>query len=450
MADSLRAAARLPGIRHSQGKQQAPHIFGDMNEYELKTSIDGLIIGMYVTRLDRPWLETPFPIEGVKIESADDIELMRRYASYVYIDTSKGPSPPPEFWITGGRNDFKLKATTPEAVTVNYKNRDDEYAKLQKCFYEIKITLEQEHGHAREIKEQLDRNLKKVMNDLRKGKSLDIVTVKQGVEATVNSILRNPSAFSLLLQLEKADEYAYAHSLGTSVWCAQFGRHLGLERSEIVNLALGGMLLDVGKVKLPTSLLHKREVISVEENTLIHQHVDHSLRILAATKAIHPEVMRMVATHHERADGSGYPEGLRNEEIPIYGRIAGIVDSYDAMTTKRPHTDKIYTPHEAINELYLCRGTCFQAELVEQFIQTVGLYPTGSLVEFESGEVGIVVEVNDLKRLFPTVMLILDKDKHPLPEFQTLNLSEGDRPDIKIARALPHAAYGIKMDQLFL
>ena len=421
-----------------------------MSDNELKTSIDGLTVGMYVTRLDRPWLETPFPFQGVRIESADDIELMRRYATYVFVDIEKGPSPLPEFWITGGRNEFRLNDTTPGSITINYKNRDDEYKKLQKCFYEIKTTLEHELGNAREIKAQIDFSLKKVMDDLYKGKTLDIDLVKQGVEATVDSILRNPSAFSLLLQMEKSDEYAYAHSLGTSVWCAQFGRHLGLERGDVINLALGGMLLDVGKVKLPTSLLHKREAISPEESTLIHQHVDHSLRILAGTKTIPADVLRMVATHHERANGSGYPEGIQNDAIPIYGRIAGIVDSYDAMTTKRPYTDDIYTPHEAINELYRCREISFQAELVEQFIQTVGLYPTGSLVEFESGEVGIVVEVNDLKRLYPTVMLILDKDKQPLAEFQTLNLSRSDRAGMKIIKALPHAAYGIKMDQLFL
>ena len=421
-----------------------------MSENEIKTSIDGLSIGMYVTRLDRPWLETPFALQGFKIESAEDIELLRRYSSYVYVDNEKGPSPHPQFWITGGPDKFKLKGAAPAPIKVNYRNTDDEYARLQKCFYEIRTSLDHEIANAREIKAEIDANLKKVMNDLRDGKALDIEVVKQGVEATVDSIIRNPSAFSLLLQMQKSDEYTYVHSLGTSVWCAQFGRHLGLERGEIINLALGGMLLDVGKVKLPLQLLHKREAISEDERTLIHQHVDQGLRILAATKAIPPDVLRMVATHHERANGLGYPEGIKNDDIPIYGRIAGIVDSYDAMTSKRPHTDAVMTPHEAINELYQCRGAAFQAELVEQFIQTVGLYPTGSLVEFNNGQVGVVIEVNDLKRLFPTVMLILDKDKQPLAEFLTLNLSKSNVQDLKIKKALPHGAYGIKMDQLFL
>lgn len=416
-------------------------------ENELKTSIDGLAVGMYVTRLDRPWLETPFPIEGVRINAVADIELLRRYTSFVYVDVKKGPSPPPRFWITGGAEQFEF---SDASVKPKFKSGDDEYTKLKKCFYEIKTSLDRELVHAKQAKDKIESSLKKLMSDLGKGRQLDIEVVKQGVEATVDSIIRNPSAFALLLQLEKSDEYTYAHSLGTSVWCAQFGRHLGLERKGIIDLALGGMLLDVGKIKLPAELLHKREAINPDESAQIHKHVDHGLRLLASSKIIEPEVLRMIATHHERADGTGYPEGITNEQIPIYGRIAGIVDSYDAMTTKRPYTDNIYTPHEAINELYRCRGSCFQAELVEQFIQTVGLYPTGSLVEFSTGEVGVVVAVNDLKRLYPTVMLILGKDKVPLQEFRTINLSEFSAAELSISKALPHGTYGIRMDQLFL
>jgi HD-GYP domain-containing protein (c-di-GMP phosphodiesterase class II) len=421
-----------------------------MSSQELKTSIEGLSVGMYVTRLDRPWLETPFPFQGLRIDSLKDIELLRRYASYVYIDTEKGPTPPPEFWITGGHEKLELQGAEPPPVEAFKNSSENEYTKLRKCFYEIKTTFEQEFADARDIKAKIDDRLKKMLTDLQKGKVLDIAAVKEGVEAAVSSILRNPSAFALLVQMEKSNEYTYSHSLGTSVWCAQFGRHLGLERHEIQELALGGMLLDIGKVKLPNEILNKKDVLTPEECDVIRMHVDYSLKILAQTQAIPHVVLRMVATHHERADGDGYPEGLTIEAIPIYGRIAGIVDSYDAMTTKRPHSDEYFTPHEAINELYLCRQSVFQEELVEQFIQTVGLYPTGSLVEFASGEVGVVIEVNDLKRLFPTVMIVLDKEKLPLDEFVTVNLSKREQTDLKVEKALPHGAYGIKMEQLFL
>ena len=210
------------------------------------------------------------------------------------------------------------------------------------------------------------------------------------------------------------------------------------------------MLLDIGKVKLPVELLHKQEALSPEEHELIQQHVDHSVRILANTKSVPHKVLRMIATHHERADGSGYPSSLRNKDIPIFGRIAGIVDSYDAMTTIRPYASNTYSPNDAINELYHLRDKTFQAELVEQFIQTVGLYPTGSLVELNSGAVGVVLEVNDLKRLYPTVMIILDKDKQPLDEFETMDLSSENQAGLQVEKALPHGSFGIQLDQLFL
>ena len=158
----------------------------------------------------------------------------------------------------------------------------------------------------------------------------------------------------------------------------------------------------------------------------------------------------MVATHHERANGNGYPQGLKNTEIPMFGRIAGIVDSFDAMTNPRHYTDEDpLSPHEAISELYNLRGTLFQEELVEQFIQTVGLYPTGSLVELSTGEVGAVIAINGLRRLRPTVMLLLDSNKEPLEQFRMVDLSDAD-DSLTVKGALPYGAYGIDMKEVFL
>lgn len=436
------------GTRAFTPMSQGTHI--QMDEYELKTSIEGLEVGMYVTRLDRPWIETPFPIQGLRIESQQDIETLGRYVTYVYVDTQKGPSPAHRYWVTGGAEGLALKNPDHPPIKVFNNTRDNEYTSLKKCFYEIRTSFVEEFHRAREIQAHLNTGLETLMTRLQRGETLDINQVREGVEAIVDSVVNNPSAFALLVQLEKSDEYTYSHALGTSVWCAQFGRHLGLDRGELNNLALGGMLLDIGKTRLPTALLNKPDALTPEESRVIQQHVDHGIRILVETRNIPHEVLRMVATHHERADGSGYPDGMQNADIPIYGRIAGIVDSYDAMTTKRPYSEVVYSAHEAINELYNCRGSCFQPELIEQFIQTVGLYPTGSLVEMETGEVGVVLEINDLKRLFPTVKLILDRDKTPLPEFESVDLSGADHDRFKIKTALPHGAYGIRMDQLFL
>ncbi len=261
---------------------------------------------------------------------------------------------------------------------------------------------------------------------------------------------------SLVGKLKHFDNITYKRSLGASILCATFGRHLGLERNDIEDLALGGLLLDMGKSKIPLELLRKPAPLSDEEMAQLRLHVDTGIRMLAGVmspvqeKKIPLTVIQMVATHHERYDGCGYPQGLKNAEIPMFGRIAGIVDSYDAMTSERPYKgSKSKAPHEAVTELYELRGILFQPELVEQFIQTVGLYPTGTLVELNTGEVGAVVAVNGLRRLRPSVMLLLDNNKKPLQTFRCVDLSQCDKT-LTVVHGLPSGAYGIDMKAVFL
>ncbi|MEO5341971.1 MAG: HD domain-containing protein, partial [Gammaproteobacteria bacterium SHHR-1] len=292
--------------------------------------------------------------------------------------------------------------------------------------------------------------------DLQQNKDIDLQQVRAGICDMVDSVLRNPSAMMWMVELKRTDDYSYSRALGSSVWCATFGRHLGLEPAAVNQLALGGLLLDIGKTRLPPELLTKRKPLSAKERRLVHRHVNLGVRLLALEGQKQPEqgvdmqVLQMIATHHERADGSGYPQGLSNEQIPIFGRIAGLVDSFDAITSLRPYVQGgPRSAHEAISELYSLRDSRFQAELVEQFIQAVGLYPTGSLVELSSGEVGAVVAVNGLRRLRPKLMMILDSNKQPYPEFHYLDLASESR-DLRISRGLPPGAYGIDMHEFFL
>ena len=421
---------------------------------EVKTTVDALEVGMYVSRLDRPWIDTPYDLEGIRIYSKTDIAALKRYTSFVFVDTEKGPTPDPEHWLSISAEDMRFQVNDDDAVvSLNIKKQPkkkiNELNKLRKAFYEIETEFHEELKESKEIKQRIEKDFKKVLTNLNKGEDLDVSTLKDGIHAAVSSIIRNPSAFALLAQLEKTNEYSYSHALSTSIWCAQFGRHLGFEAGEIEELALGGMLLDLGKSKLPPALLNKGNEITAEDILLIQKHVDYGVRILLKTDGISKNVIQMVATHHERANGKGYPQNLKKDQIPIYGRIAGIVDSYDAMTTTRPYSNVTYSPNDAINELYKLRESSFQGELVEQFIQTVGLYPTGSLVELSSGAVAIVLEVNDLKRMYPTVMIVLDQMKRPLDEFETVNLAD-DRTGLQVKKGLEAGAFGIKSEELFI
>ncbi len=425
---------------------------------EIKTSIEGLEIGMYVSRLDRPWLKTPFMLQGIQIKTSSDIEKLRKYCNYVYVDVEKGSSPDPRFWVLReAPRDYTRKngARAQTKSSADNQTKDD-FSHLRKQHYSTETKFTNELDTAKDIHKNISVDLNNMLSNLERGGVLDVAAVKKGITYMTDSIIRNPSAMMWIISLREVDDYSYTRSLSTSVWCATFGRHLGLEKPAIENLALGGLLLDVGKTRLPRELLLKTGQLSPEEMQQLRSHVDIGVKILANTsrdssgETLPVEVMQMVATHHERADGSGYPQRLSNNEIPLFGRIAGIVDSYDAMNNKRVYIDaEPMSAHEAIAELYNLRGEKYQAELIEQFIQAIGLYPTGSLIELSTGEVGAVVAINGLRRLRPSIILLLDKNKEPLPQFVPMDLSMTSE-EITVARGLPVGAFGIDMNELFL
>lgn len=406
---------------------------------EVRISVQGLVRGMFVSRLDRPWLDTPFPLHGVMVGSDQDIARLRKVCSHVWVDTSRGESPDPRYLVFDGR---RPAASGP-----------DEFERLRKVSWTIETDFKVELQQAGEVHSELEESIAEVMNDLQEGKKIDLERLKDGVDAMIESILRNPSAFVWLREMKQRDRYTYQHALGCSIWAASFGRHLGLEREELRVLAMGGMLSDVGKSKLPAALLVKTAPLEPYEAQQIREHVRYSLDILSQNPGLSPAIIEIVATHHERFDGSGYPRGLREHQIPIFGRIMGLVDSYDAMTSVRPYAAN-RSPHDAVNELYQQRGKLFQAELVEQFIQNCGIYPTGTLVELSSGQVAVITEVHSLKRLRPRIMLLLGPDKTPLERFKEIDLGKVERDDqgvaLTIRRGLPNGSFGLDPVELFL
>jgi HD-GYP domain-containing protein (c-di-GMP phosphodiesterase class II) len=436
---------KIAGREKPENNHAASFLSIKMNSNIVKIGIEGLDIGMFVTDLDRPWKETSFLFQGMKVTSREELQELQALCSHVYVDTSRGLTPAPEFWRFHEDVDPKRRASLRGKADF----LPNELSNLRQVTYENSTKLEDEIKVAEKGYDSIKSNFELIQRDLQKGKNIDIDSVKQSVEIMVESILRNPSAFMLVKKLRDRDEYSYSHALGTSVWCATLGRHLGLERIDIDSLALGGMLLDIGKNKVPPELVSKKEPLNPQEMELMRNHVDMGVRLLVGNDEIPHEVFRMVATHHERADGSGYPLGLMNNEISVFGRIAGLADSYDAMTTQKSYRPNTLSPHDAINELHSLKSTKFQPELVEQFIQAVGLYPSGSLVELNTGEVAVIIEINSMRRLRPTIMVLLDEKKRPYEDFRLVDLSESEE-NLQVVNSLPMNAYGINVKELFL
>ncbi|HUT42157.1 MAG TPA: DUF3391 domain-containing protein, partial [Gammaproteobacteria bacterium] len=189
---------------------------------EVKTSIEGLEIGMFVSRLDRPWLKTPFTLQGVQIKTRDDIEKLRKYCNYVYVDVEKGNTPDPRFWVLKeGTGNHHQPATVRRhgKAPVNGRNRDD-FSQLRKQRYTTATKFTSETGTAKDIVEEISVDLKQMLTKLEHGGELDIASVRKGISDMTESIIRNPSAMMWIISLRSMDDYSYSRSLSTSVWCA--------------------------------------------------------------------------------------------------------------------------------------------------------------------------------------------------------------------------------------
>ncbi len=266
------------------------------------------------------------------------------------------------------------------------------------------------------------------------------------LEALVESIIRNPAAGVWLARLKSKSSYAHRHCISCAILCAVMGRQLGLGRDEMFHLGLSGLLMDSGKLLLPDSLLRKTGELNEHEHLETQSHIALGLN---AFKDSHlpTEVTNVIQYHHERFDGSGYPARLEGRGIPLYARIAAVVDCYDAMTSPRYYATPI--PHsEAIMKLAGWRKNLFQKELVDTFIQAIGLYPPGSLVELTTGEVAVVSDFRAGMGRKPELTVILDANKKRLARKKVLVLS-GQEGNTDIAKNLPPDAYDLDPEALF-
>ena len=414
-----------------------------------KVDVDDLATGMYVARLDRDWLGTQFEVQGfyVTAETLSDLEVSCRY---VYVDTRRFDHQIHRTGSLGGNAKYKQPKKT-NRKNLRYQS-DLEVFRLSDR-YEDTIELHQEISDVRETLVNASARTKDLFDCVARSRTLDLhAKTMEVVNPLVESVIRNKNALAILLRIEAMDNYALKHAVSSCILAALTGRELGLHPDDIKVLSTGCFLADVGKIEIASELLIQPTPLDTQQRELIRKHVAEGCRIVKNCGVTDQDVIDIVATHHERYDGSGYPHGLTGNQIPVFGRIAGIVDSYDAMITPRPYAPAM-SSFDAAQELSLAADCLFQKELVHAFLQTTGIFPVGALVELNTGEVGLVVAQNKAKRLRPKVMLLLDSDKHesyglPMIDLRTDD-SEYDHPNVWITRELPSNAYGLTPAEYF-
>lgn len=386
---------------------------------------------MFISGLDRPWRDTPFLMQGFSIKNTSEIGDLINYCKFVYIDTT-----------------LCVKSHTyldePVGPTKHYLDDFLDHGK-RPVEYEDQKSILLEVPTAEVALEETTLQVANIMDSVRKGDNLDVQAIRSAVQPLLDSIIRNVDALQWMLTAQD-NAGIYLQTTSNCTLAIAFGRHLGLYKEDIRILAMGMLLLDVGKLKISTDILNKPGALTMAEFAVVKKHVEFGTKILNKTHGINETIIKMVQTHHERFDGSGYPRGLKGKQIPVFGLIAAIIDTYNSMTRKTAYREAI-APHRVLQELYKWRDKYFEAELVEQFLQCLGVYPTGSLVEMTSGEVGVVIAQNLRDRLRPTINMVLNEQKthweiSPVIDLST-NRVDANGLERKILRALKPGAYGI-------
>lgn len=405
-------------------------------KYSDKISVNQLRIGMYICKLDRPWLETPFPFQGFYLRTTYELNEVKGFCKFVYIDSEKGVQPYKESEIS-----------KPSPLLVKKKEKKLSHvvaSDLRKVSIEIgkynKQTkpFKKEINNAKVIFSDLSHSVEQISFNLRVGKSIDIAKTKQLTKSVVKSIINNPNTMIWLSRLKDKGDYTYNHSLRSSVLATVFGRYLGLNEIDLTNLATGVLLADIGKTKIKRSLLDSSDKLSSSDEILLKSHVEIGVEMLAKDKSIDHTLLVIAETHHERHNGSGYPYGLVGTEIPFLGQIAGLVDVFDAITNKKSY-GKHLTPAQAMDWLYSQKNKLFASDLIDDFVQAIGLYPPGTIVELTDKSIGLVVSHNPEKRLRPEIFLLKNHKNENVKSNKTIDLSKRaflskvDRPMVRKA-----------------
>ena len=534
----------------------------DVKKEEIE--VERLMLGMYVTELDRPWVGTPFLLQGFLLDDQADIDRLMTVCKKVYIDRTKSTgyhfAAPTKQAVAIKREGAVMRVRDPSKVGSDkllnkntaklggekvtfmgilrdlknyqapqnvssssshnnpiYNMRHGETVAAQEVFpyqpdtqvaqksiarhlvddvtgmiggliggifgreklktsikdapkYErtkriehddsYKITIYEEELHVEveiadifPVYEQSQIATRDIFDAVANEQNLDLTAVSEILDTMVESIGRSPDALLWLAKLKNSDGYSYNHALNVSITLMAFANFLALSKNQIKELGLAGLLQDIGKVRISPDILLKKGKLTREEYEYAKKHVDESLKILENTPNIPLPVIFLAGQHHERIDGSGYPNQLRESQIGLSSQIAGLIDTYCAITTHRSYAKGAFH-QQALDELHGLSGKQFSADLVDQLVQFMGMYPVSSLVELNTGEVAVVIQQNQVRRLLPRLMLLLDHVKVRYSTPIILNLLTGPTTPsgepYKIVKSLAPDSYGLNPDDFYV
>ena len=456
--------------------------------------------GLFVAALDRPWEGTGFLFQGFLVETDEELSALRDNCSWVIVDLGRSlPDAARDFAVPAseapedrarGRRTRRIAGVGAASPPVNAgptaafdpKSRQarSERAQLLKKRTSNRYTALPDAQRPAEVPggEPLVRyvdDAESLASDLPRAKAaataarsslatfaqeiltrgeLQVQRIEEAASDLTECIVENPNALLWLTCARERDVSTYTHNITVAVYLLTLGRHLGYPPPRLVEFATIGMLLDIGKLFVDRALLSKAGRLSEEELRAVQQHVQLGLAALAPAGELSQTIVDGIAQHHERIDGSGYPNALLGSAISMEGKMAAIADSFTAMTSPRTYAP-VMTAYQALRELYRQAGTHFQESLIDRFVEAIGIFPVGAMVELSSGEVAVVVRHNRQRRLEPCVLVLTGKDRQLLDSpFEIDLLTQAhlsvDHKLARIARALQPGEFDFDLSELYL
>lgn len=358
-----------------------------------KIDISQLKTGMYLHNLGGDWMSHPFVRSRFMVTSEEEIQkIVDAGIRDVYIDTGKGL-------------DVK-DAPTKEEVRASIESEIIQIAS-QVPPPPVKVSFAEEIERAKQVRGEAQRLVQTMMRDARLGKAIELPSVEPVVQNITDSILRNAGALIGLLKIKDRDDYTFLHSVSVCALMVAFCQSTGMDAEMIRQAGLGGLLHDTGKALISDEILNKPGRLTDEEFEIIKRHPSDGYEILLKTPHIGPIPLDITLHHHERRDGTGYPDKLSGDDISTLAQMAAIVDVYDAITSDRCY-HKGMPAAEALRKIFEWSKHHFNPEHVHAFIRCVGIYPVGTLVMLESGRIGVVMEPHESNLLAPKVKVFFN------------------------------------------
>ena len=353
-----------------------------------KIKAKDLQLGMHLHELCGSWMEHPFWRSKFTLTDPKDIRrIIESGITEVRIDVDKGLDVPDEATV-------ELEISGAEVLVVAEVAQRAEAPKP--------ASMSEELQRAAMICAKARHAVVSMFQEVRMGNAISAEAASELVEEISSSVLRNPGALISLARLKTADDYTYMHSVAVCGLMVSLARQLGLDEKEVREAGMAGLMHDLGKAVMPMAVLNKPGKLTDDEFDVIKSHPVEGHRLLLEGKSASAIVLDVCLHHHEKVDGSGYPDRLTGDEISVFAKMGAVCDVYDAITSNRPYKAG-WDPAESIRKMTEWSKDHYDERVFQAFIKSIGIYPVGSLVKLGSSRLAVVVEQSEKSLLTPRV-----------------------------------------------